>query len=129
VEKRGVVTKSAGEPFFLGAMMIERPERMATVLTMILAGLFIVGGSFRVVAAIAGRFAGWPWVLLNGVIATTLGILIWEDLPLAADLVIGMFVGIDLIFYGWSWVMLALIVRAPAQRTPTAEPERQHVGV
>src|SRR5262249_31677178 len=27
---------------------------------------------------------------------------------------VGLFVGIDLIFNGWSWVMLALAVRAPA---------------
>jgi uncharacterized membrane protein HdeD (DUF308 family) len=32
-------------------------------------------------------------------------------MPGAALWIIGMFVGIDLIFCGWSWVMLALALR------------------
>ena len=40
-----------------------------------------------------------------------LGALIWEQWPEAALWVIGLFVGIDLIFTGWTWVMLSLAVR------------------
>ena len=51
------------------------------------------------------------WVLLSGLITRLLGILIWRQLPGAAVWVIGTFVGIDMIFAGWSWVMLALAAR------------------
>ena len=35
---------------------------------------------------------------------------------------IGLFVGIDLIFTGWTWVMLALAVKKVAPRTTTTNP-------
>jgi uncharacterized membrane protein HdeD (DUF308 family) len=38
-------------------------------------------------------------------------------MPGAALWIIGMFVGIDLIFVGWSWVMLALALRTEPQTT------------
>ena len=84
----------------------------AEVLTLILAVAFLVGGSVRIVVVLTERFSAWPWVLLNGVVTLLLGILIWRQWPESSLWVIGLFVGIDLIFNGWSWVMLALAVRA-----------------
>jgi uncharacterized membrane protein HdeD (DUF308 family) len=43
-----------------------------------------------------------------------LGILIWAQWPVSGLWVIGLFVGIDLIFSGWSWVALALAARSLA---------------
>jgi uncharacterized membrane protein HdeD (DUF308 family) len=37
--------------------------------------------------------------------------MIWKQWPEASLWVIGLFIGIDLIFTGWTWVMLALSVR------------------
>jgi uncharacterized membrane protein HdeD (DUF308 family) len=53
-------------------------------------------------------------VLLNGIITLVLGILIWREWPAAASWVIGLFVGIDLLFDGWSLVRTALTVRGLA---------------
>src|SRR2546425_132118 len=78
----------------------------------------------------------WPWFLCLGIatilvgalaigyafIATLttvvmfgLGVAIWRQWPESSLWVIGLFVGIDLIFNGWSWVMLAMIVKSPAR--------------
>jgi uncharacterized membrane protein HdeD (DUF308 family) len=105
----------------LGGFMIDRPERTAEVLTVVLAVAFMVGGLFRIAGAVTRRFAGWPWVLLNGVVTPALGVLIWRQWPESAYWVIGLFAGIDLIFNGWSWIMLGLTVRAVAPRTQSAE--------
>ena len=44
--------------------------------------------------------------------------LIWRLWPLSGPWVIGLFIGIDLIFYGWSLVMLGLVAkRLSDQRT------------
>jgi uncharacterized membrane protein HdeD (DUF308 family) len=51
-------------------------------------------------------------VLLNGVVDVILGFLIWNGWPESSLWVIGLFVGIDLIFHGVGWVMLGLGVRA-----------------
>lgn len=101
----------------VGGIMIEHTGQAAVALTLILAVAFLVGGAARIIYVLFERFDGWPWVLLNGVVTLLLGVLIWRQWPEASLWVIGLFVGIDLIFNGWSWVMLALAVRnlpAPA---------------
>ncbi len=77
---------------------------------MIAAALFI-GGLFRIAITVTVRFHGWVWALLNGVISVALGVMIWRDWPESAFWVIGLFVGIDMLFAGWAWVMTALAVR------------------
>ena len=85
--------------------------RVLRFFTLMLAAAFVVGGVFRIVTAVSHRFHGWVWVLINGVITLVLGILIWQDWPASAIWVIGLFVGIDMVFAGMSWVMTALTVR------------------
>ena len=57
------------------------------------------------------KFPHWGWILAGGVINLILGILIWQQWPEAAFWVIGLFVGIDLIFTGWTWVILSLAIK------------------
>jgi uncharacterized membrane protein HdeD (DUF308 family) len=59
-------------------------------------------------------------VLLNGVVTLVLGIMIWRQWPLSGLWVIGLFVGIEMIFYGWSLVMLALAGRSMPRAPATA---------
>ncbi len=103
-----------------GLLMIENPALAAVVLTLLLAAAFLAGGVLRIVISLAHRFSGWGWVLFHGVISVVLGIMIWRRWPEASYWVIGLFVGIDLLFAGWSWVMLALGIRS----LPTPAPER-----
>jgi uncharacterized membrane protein HdeD (DUF308 family) len=96
----------------LGFFMIQRPLAAAAVFTLMIAAAFFVGGLFRIIFALTERFCGWEWVLLNGIITFFLGILIWREWPEAAFWVIGLFVGIDMLFDGWSLVITALTVRS-----------------
>jgi hypothetical protein len=45
------------------------------------------------------------------------GMIINRQLPAAALWVIGMFIGIEMLFNGWAWVMLALGLRAVHKAT------------
>ena len=105
---------------FVGFVVIERPDIGAAGYTLMLAVFFVAGGLLRIIFALSGRFSGWGWKAFSGLIAFVLGILIWRDMPEAELWVIGTFVGIDLIFNGWSWVMLGLALRSlsPAGREP-----------
>jgi uncharacterized membrane protein HdeD (DUF308 family) len=77
-----------------------------------------VAGIFKVVAAIAHRFAGWGWLLLSGAIDIVLGVLIWHELPWTGLTTIGLLVGISLIFRGVSWLMLGFTLKQiPATAT------------
>ena len=103
----------------VGFMMISDPADSAITLTKIIAIFMIVGGIFRVVAALAHRFPGWEWVLLNGGITLLLGLFIYRQLPESGLWFIGLFLGIEMIFNGWSWIALAIgIRRLPAAAAP-----------
>lgn len=95
----------------VGFLLATNPGASAVVLTLLLAMFFMAGGLFRILTALMMRFPSWGWRLLNGVVTLVLGILIWNQWPLSGLWVIGLFVGIDLIFSGWSSVMLALAAR------------------
>ena len=95
----------------VGLFMLEHPLRAAEVLTLLLGASFLVGGLLRVIFSLVVRFPAWPWVLLNGVVDLVLGVLILNEWPESSLWVIGLFVGIDLLVHGWSWMILALTVR------------------
>jgi uncharacterized membrane protein HdeD (DUF308 family) len=95
----------------VGLLMMNQPIGAAVGLTLMLAAAFIVGGCMRIVVAAMERFHGWGWTMVNGFISLFLGIYIWRHFPQDALWVIGVFVGIDLIFAGWSWIFLALGIR------------------
>jgi uncharacterized membrane protein HdeD (DUF308 family) len=95
----------------VGLFILEHPVKATAVLTLLLAASFLVGGVLRIIFSISQRFHSWQWVLLNGIVDLVLGVLIWNEWPSSSMWVIGLFVGIDLIFQGWSWMFLALTAR------------------
>jgi uncharacterized membrane protein HdeD (DUF308 family) len=104
---------------FLGVVMLDRPLLAATGYTLVMAVFFAAAGLFRIAFALSRQFSGWGWVVLSGSVSLFLGVLIWRELPEAALWVIGTFVGIDLLFNGWTWVMLGLAAGTiPAHTTP-----------
>jgi uncharacterized membrane protein HdeD (DUF308 family) len=102
----------------VGVFMLEDPVQAAAVLTLLLAASFFVGGVLRIITSIAVHFPAWPWVLLHGVVDLFLGFIILSGWPSSSLWVIGVFVGIDLLFHGWAWVILALTVRTYSAGQP-----------
>jgi uncharacterized membrane protein HdeD (DUF308 family) len=95
----------------LGFIFVLRPAITAEVLTFVMALFFLVGGLFQIVGAGAIGYGGWGWHLLDGVINIALGAMILSSWPTSGLWVIGLFIGIDLIFYGAAWVAVALGLR------------------
>jgi uncharacterized membrane protein HdeD (DUF308 family) len=101
-----------------GFMMVANPGASALALTLVISMFLIVGGIFRIVESLVGDLPHKGWVFLNGIVSLILGILIWRQWPDSGLWVIGLFVGIEMLLYGWSLVMLA----SAARRLPTAAP-------
>jgi len=99
----------------VGYMIVDAPGLSMLLLTKFIAIFLIVSGLFRSVSALFLRFHDWGWVLLNGVVTLLLGIIINRQMPEAALWVIGLFIGIEMIFNGWSWVMLAIGLKTIAK--------------
>jgi len=95
----------------VGFMMMTDPADSAITLTKIIAIFMIVGGIFRLVAALSHRFPGWQWVLLNGGVTLLLGLLIYKEWPTSGLWFIGLYIGIDMILNGWSMIALAIALR------------------
>jgi uncharacterized membrane protein HdeD (DUF308 family) len=105
----------------VGFMIVANPGASAVALTLLIAMFLMFGGIFRIAMAIISRYENWGWLLLYGVISLVLGISIWRQWPLSGLWVIGLFVGIDMIFNGWSLVMLGMAAKKlSAQQPPTA---------
>ena len=95
----------------LGFMIVANPGATAEGLTLLIALFLIFGGIFRIVIAFLVRFHNWVWMLLHGAINLLLGIMIWQQWPMSGHVVIGLFLGLDLIFNGRSLVMLGLAAK------------------
>lgn len=61
------------------------------------------------------RIAELRWMLLSGLIAALFGVVVLRHFSEAALWLIGLMLGLDLIFSGVSWLMLSLAVRALVQ--------------
>jgi uncharacterized membrane protein HdeD (DUF308 family) len=100
----------------VGVLLLVNPVGGALALTIVLAVFLIVEGIFKIMMAMRVRdHRGWGWLLASGVLSVILGVLIWAEWPASGLWVIGLLVGIQLLFTGWSLVMLALAARAHRQ--------------
>jgi uncharacterized membrane protein HdeD (DUF308 family) len=94
-----------------GVLFVRRPVISAEAATLFMAMFFLMSGLFKLVSSLAIHLPGWGWHTLDGVISFVLGILLLLEWPVSGLWAIGLFVGIDLAFFGWAWVALALALR------------------
>jgi uncharacterized membrane protein HdeD (DUF308 family) len=100
-----------------GILLIFNPLAGVVSLTLIIGIYFFIDGIFRVFLAFQLKpAANWVWVLLNGILMIILGILIWSEWPFSAIWVLGLLVGIGLLFSGISTVVFALASREALRR-------------
>jgi uncharacterized membrane protein HdeD (DUF308 family) len=104
----------------VGLLFLRAPVGALASLTLLVACFLMAGGLFKVVGALSYRFAAWGWTLAGGVIDLTLGVMIWREWPASALWVIGLYVGVNLLFRGFNWVALGLALRALPRRPETA---------
>ena len=97
-----------------GWILAVRPGLGAVTLTLVIAISLVVQGAFRIGAGLSTRMDGRGALILSGAITLVLGLMIWNEWPFSGLWVIGLFVGVDLLFYGWWLGSLALSVRRTA---------------
>jgi uncharacterized membrane protein HdeD (DUF308 family) len=95
----------------VGVIIVTRPLISAEVMTVFIATFFLIGGLFQFISGLAVSTPGWGWHVVDGFITALLGVLVLAQWPASGLWVIGLFVGIDLIFYGAAWIGIALGVR------------------
>jgi uncharacterized membrane protein HdeD (DUF308 family) len=96
----------------VGFLFLRAPVGALAALTLLVACFLMVSGIFKVVSALAYRFAAWGWSLAAGIVEVILGAMIWQGWPASSLRAIGLFVGIDLVFRGFNWLALGLALRS-----------------
>jgi uncharacterized membrane protein HdeD (DUF308 family) len=103
----------------VGVWLLADPHNGTVTLTALLGIYFLIMGVTRVTVAFLGR--GRPnsgLVGLSGIAGLLVGILILAKLPESSDWAIGLLVGIDLIFAGWTLVSVAMVGRDISRPAP-----------
>jgi len=119
---RGFLLEVASGMLYLvvGLLLLFYPMAGAQALTIFLAAFLLIEGIVRIAMALRLRPAhGWGWLLFGGIVTVILALLIWMQWPASALWVIGLLVGINLLFTGWSLTMMAIAMRAHAGRVAT----------
>ena len=96
-----------------GIIAIGNPFAAATILTLMLGAALGAGGVLRIFLAFSMKSAGkpWGWVVLSGLVTLLLGVMIIAQWPASSFFVLGIFLGIDLIFIGSGWVTMGLALK------------------
>ncbi|HEY1615902.1 MAG TPA: DUF308 domain-containing protein [Rhizomicrobium sp.] len=100
-----------------GGALIGWPVAGSMSLTFVLTAFLIADGVLTILFALEHRrqlSQRWVWLLINGVLDLLLAALIVLALPASALWALGIIVGIDLIFAGWSLIAMAMAARKSA---------------
>jgi uncharacterized membrane protein HdeD (DUF308 family) len=95
-----------------GFVTFENPLLAAALLTLFLGCSLVASGAMRVILGFAMK-GDMPWigVVLSGVITFLLGLIILIHWPVSSLYILGIFLGIDLVFAGASWIAIGLGLR------------------
>jgi len=96
----------------LGSLIILYPVIVANILALLIGCFFVVIGISRILYTQHYKLPGWGWNLFSGGLSLLLGILIVLQWPTTGEFILGLFIGIDLFFLGWSYIMLGFLARS-----------------
>ncbi len=97
----------------VGLLILLHPGVTLVTMTLMLAVLLVSGGLVRIIAGALHR-EHRVWLIIGGAVTLLLGLLIWAGWPENALWVLGMFLGLDLLMTGVTWVAVALTIRPEA---------------
>jgi uncharacterized membrane protein HdeD (DUF308 family) len=101
-----------------GGLVLARPLLGAVTLTLIMSIFFILEGITKIATGFQLRPAPrWNWLFFSGLLSLFLGIIIFSGWPGDTIWIPGMFLGIDLVFGGWSLVMVSLAAKRGTAQT------------
>lgn len=97
----------------VGIMMIVHPIAGLLALTVTVLVYFVASGIFKIILAI--RVEHLPqrgWVTVSGILSLALAIYVGSQFPTSALWLIGMLVGIEMLFSGLAFIMIAWAARS-----------------
>jgi len=98
-----------------GTMTLSNPILAAGILTLMLGISMTVAGIGRIYLAFHLK-EGAPWAVMafSGALTILVGAMILSQWPTSSVYTLGMFLGLDLLFVGFSWLNMGWALRRPA---------------
>jgi uncharacterized membrane protein HdeD (DUF308 family) len=98
-----------------GFVAFDNPLLTAVWLTLILGAALVASGIMRVFLGFNMKGGTpWVWVVVSGLITLLLGIIILIHWPVSSLWTLGIFLGVDLVIAGVSWIALGMGLRQAA---------------
>ena len=98
-----------------GFVTFENPLLAAELLTLMLGAALLASGIMRIILAFSMKEGmPWMWVALSGVITLLLGGVLLAHWPVSSLYILGIFLGIDLVFAGIGWIFVGLGLKSRA---------------
>jgi uncharacterized membrane protein HdeD (DUF308 family) len=92
----------------------DNPLLTAVWLTLFLGAALVASGIVRIFLGFNMQHGSpWMWVVVSGLITLVLGVIILAHWPFSAVYTLGIFLGVDLIFAGASWIGIGMALRNP----------------
>jgi uncharacterized membrane protein HdeD (DUF308 family) len=93
----------------------ENPLLAASLLTLLLGCALLASGLMRIILGFGMKEEmPWLWVVLSGVVTLLLGLVILAHWPVSGLYILGLFLGLDLLFAGIGWIGIGLGLRKHA---------------
>jgi uncharacterized membrane protein HdeD (DUF308 family) len=100
--------------FIAGVMLLANPLVGSLSITLLLGIVYVIAGIFRISFSSAVQTPHWGWTWFNGIITLVIGLLILTSWPASSLFVIGLFIGIDLVFIGLAYATASMAGRKAA---------------
>jgi len=99
----------------VGVIFLFQPLKGLAILSWVVAVFFLMDGLFRMVVAFKVKpERGWGWLLFGGIVTTLLGAYILADWPISSLWIIGLLVGIRMLFIGWAMIFAGAAAKSIA---------------
>ena len=93
----------------IGYFLVTEPAQGSQTITLLLTILFAIEGLANIFLALMMRpLPQWGWVFFNGITALVLAIVVWMGWPQTGLWVLGLLLGINMVFLGWLLIKLSL---------------------
>ena len=95
-----------------GFIAFRNPLLTAIWLTLFLGAALVASGIMRIFLGFNLRSGSpWVWVIISGFITLLLGVILLAHWPVSGVYTLGIFLGVDLVLAGASWIGLGLGLR------------------
>ncbi len=98
-----------------GLSLVAQPGVGLATITLMLAIWFFIDGIWSLISGFKWRpFEGWGWMAFSGAVSVIFGVMIYQQFPVSATWLVGVLVGIRLVFAGWTMVAMGMVGEAIA---------------